>query len=65
MMVDTGHIKSIIEPIIKDTHLELFDVTFQKENEQWFLRIFIDKRDGQVQLSECEQISRVKLEAEI
>ena len=56
-MADTEYLRRTIEPIVKNKGLELFDVIFQKESGRWFLKIFIDKLEGVVKLSECEEIS--------
>lgn len=50
-------VKSLVEPIVKDLGLELWDVRFLKEGTQWYLRIFIDK-DGGVDINDCENVSR-------
>lgn len=50
-------ISTMVEPIIEENGLELVEVNFIKEGQDWFLRIFIDKDDG-VTLDDCELISR-------
>lgn len=45
-------VRSIAEPIAKSLGLEIWDVRFQKEGSQWYLRIFIDK-DGGVSIDDC------------
>ena len=47
----------IVEPIITDMGLTLWDVRYVKEGTQWYLRIFIDHPDG-VNINHCEQVSR-------
>lgn len=58
-MIDIDQLKRIIEPIVQSKGLELFDIVLKKENGQLFLRIFIDQLDGDVKLSECEEISNL------
>ena len=33
----------LVNPIVSDFGLTLWDVKYQKEGAQWFLRVFIDK----------------------
>ena len=47
----------IVEPIIEELDLILWDVRFLKEGADWFLRIFIDHPEG-VNINHCEQVSR-------
>ena len=42
----------IAEPIAKDLGLTLWDVRFEKEGANWYLRVFIDK-DGGVSIDDC------------
>lgn len=46
----------IAEPIAKELGLELWDVRFQKEGANWFLRIFIDKEGG-INIDDCVNMS--------
>jgi ribosome maturation factor RimP len=46
----------IIEPLVTKTELELVDVEYKKEGQNWFLRIFID-RPGGVRIEDCQFIS--------
>lgn len=47
----------IVEPIVEELDLILWDVRFLKEGADWFLRIFIDHPEG-VNINHCEQVSR-------
>ncbi len=47
----------IAEPIAASLGLELWDVRFEKEGADWFLRIFIDKEDGVVSINDCVDMS--------
>lgn len=42
----------LAEPIAKQLGYELWDVRFEKEGADWFLRIFIDKEDG-ISINDC------------
>lgn len=46
----------IAEPIAKNLGYELWDVRFEKEGADWFLRIFIDKEDG-ISINDCVDMS--------
>ena len=58
-MEDIEKIRKIIEPIIRNEGLELFDVIIQKEKGQRFLRIFIDNLEREIKISDCETISNL------
>ena len=46
----------LAEPYAKELGLELWDVRFEKEGADWFLRIFIDKEGG-VSIDDCVDMS--------
>ncbi|MCK4258682.1 MAG: ribosome maturation factor RimP [Halanaerobiales bacterium] len=46
----------IVEPIAQELNLELVDVEYLKEGNQYILRVFIDNVDG-VTLDDCQNIS--------
>ena len=46
----------IAEPLAKELGLEIWDIRFEKEGADWFLRIFIDK-DGGVSIDDCVDMS--------
>jgi ribosome maturation factor RimP len=48
---------NIVEPIINEKGLELWDVRFLKEGADWFLRIYIDCPEG-ININHCEEVSR-------
>ncbi|TDX51884.1 ribosome maturation factor RimP [Orenia marismortui] len=51
-------VEELAKPIIEEKGLELVDVEYKKEGENWVLRIFIDQEDG-VSLENCQEISRM------
>lgn len=55
----TETVQGYVEDIIKGKNLELVDVEYLKEGNNWYLRVFIERFDGQVTLEECEDISRI------
>lgn len=48
----------LVEPIVNGFELTLWDVRYVKEGASWFLRVFIDKEDGLVDITDCENVSR-------
>lgn len=52
-----GVVEELAKPIVDSFGLELFDVEFVKENNEWFLRIFIDSEDG-ITIDDCTNVSR-------
>lgn len=54
----TDIVEEIVKPVCDDMGLILWDVRFEKEGPDWFLRVFIDKEEGSVNIDECEQLSR-------
>jgi ribosome maturation factor RimP len=50
-------VMQMLQPVFEDSGLELVDVTYTKEGNGWFLRIFIDKPGG-VGIEDCQNISR-------
>ena len=52
----TQSVIELIEPGLLAKGLELVDVEFKKEGQNWVLRVFIDKEGG-VTLEDCQKIS--------
>lgn len=50
-------VEEILEPIVKECEVFLWDVVFEKEGASWFLRVYIDK-DGGIDFNDCENVSR-------
>ena len=44
-----------LEPIINGLNISLYDVIYEKEGKDFYLRIFIEK-DGGVDISDCENV---------
>ena len=49
-------VEKLLEPIIKKTGYELYDVEYAKEGKNYFLRIFIDSEEG-IDLQACEKVN--------
>ena len=50
-------VTDIVKPTIEEMGLTLWDVRFEKEGANWYLRVFIDKEGG-VSIDDCENVSR-------
>ena len=53
----TEIVEEIVKPVCDQMGLILWDVRFEKEGPDWYLRVFIDK-DGGVFIEDCENLSR-------
>ncbi|MDY2960635.1 MAG: ribosome maturation factor RimP [Hornefia sp.] len=61
-----GQIKELVEKYLKtfleENNLELYNSEFKKEGRDWYLRIYIDKKDAEknqyVSTDDCEKVSR-------
>ncbi|SJZ31779.1 ribosome maturation factor RimP [Selenihalanaerobacter shriftii] len=51
------YVFDLAQPIIKEEELELVDVEYQKEGQNWILRIFIDDEAG-ITLENCQNVSK-------
>lgn len=50
-------IENRVSPIIKDLGYNLYDVQYAKEGKDYFLRIFIEKENGDIDLDDCEKVN--------
>jgi ribosome maturation factor RimP len=55
----TEAVQQLARPIVEKEGLELVDIEYKKEGPNWFLRIFIDREDGGVDLDDCTRISEI------
>lgn len=53
-----GKVVALVQPIIDETDLILWDVRFLKEGASWILRIVIDREDAPVSINDCVAVSR-------
>ncbi|WRS27128.1 ribosome maturation factor RimP [Oscillospiraceae bacterium MB08-C2-2] len=47
----------LVQPIVEERGLILWDVRYEKEGNGWYLRYFIDKEGG-VDINDCEAVSK-------
>lgn len=50
--------EELLQPIAEANHVEIYDVEYVKEGNEWFLRAYIDKEGG-VDINDCVAVSRV------
>ena len=51
-------VREIAKPIADGLGLKIWDVVFEKEGALWYLRVFIDKEGGAVDMDDCENMTR-------
>ena len=49
-------VENIVIPIIEKLGYELYDVEYVKEGKDYYLRIFIDSKNG-ISLDDCEKVN--------
>ena len=50
-------IEKIVLPVLKEMELELVDTEYLQEGGYWYVRIYIEKLDGDVSLDDCAKVS--------
>ncbi|ERK30433.1 ribosome maturation factor RimP [Clostridium intestinale] len=51
-------LKELIKPLVDEQGYEFYHVEYVKENNEYYLRVYIDSDNG-ISLSDCEKISRL------
>lgn len=59
----TETVEKIALPILEAEGLELVDVEYKKEGQNWFLRVFIDRDGKPIDLDDCSRVSERLSEA--
>ncbi len=54
----TEIVEELVQPVCDRMGLILWDVRFEKEGSDWYLRVFIDKDEGGINIDECVDLSR-------
>ena len=49
-------VEKLLEDIIKNLGYELYDVRYEKEGKDYYLRIIIDKLEG-ININDCETVN--------
>ena len=50
-------VEKLIQKPIEDLGYLLYDVTYEKEGKDYFLRVFIEKAEGSIDLNDCEKVN--------
>lgn len=50
-------VEKLVTPIIKEMGLDLVDIEYMQDGGYWYLRIFIEKPEGEVSLADCATLS--------
>lgn len=53
----TDVVEQLVQPIVDDLSLELVDVEFVKESNDWFLRVYVDTPEGNIDIDQCALVS--------
>lgn len=53
----TEIVEGLVQPIITDLELELVDVEFVKEGNDWFLRVYVDTPERNIDIEQCALVS--------
>jgi ribosome maturation factor RimP len=51
-------LRALAEPLVRDSFLELFDLSVRRQGGRYAISVVLDKADGQVALADCETVSR-------
>lgn len=50
-------VENLIQTKVEELGYTLYDVQYAKEGQNYFLRIFIEKEDGTIDLNDCEKVN--------
>lgn len=50
-------VENLIQKKVEDLGYILYDVQYAKEGQNYFLRVFIEKEDGIIDLNDCEKVN--------
>lgn len=50
-------IENVVSPVLKEMELDLVDIEYLQEGGYWYVRIYIEKVDGDVSLDDCAKVS--------
>ncbi len=50
-------VENLIQTKIEELGYILYDVQYAKEGQNYFLRVFIEKEDGTIDLNDCEKVN--------
>lgn len=50
-------VENLIQKQVEDLGYNLYDVQYVKEGQNYFLRVFIEKEEGTIDLNDCEKVN--------
>lgn len=50
-------VEKLVQKKIQDLGYDIYDVQYVKEGKDYFLRIFIEKEEGSIDLNDCEKVN--------
>lgn len=53
----TQIVEDLLEPILAEMNLELVETEYTKEGNNWFLRVYIDNEEGNIDIDDCGTVS--------
>lgn len=53
----TEVVEGLVQPIVDDLNLELVEIEFVQEGSDWFLRVYIDTPEGNIDIDQCAVVS--------
>ncbi|MDD8048829.1 MAG: ribosome maturation factor RimP [Thomasclavelia sp.] len=56
--MDLENIKNIVMPCIESNDCFLYDIEYVNEKNEWYLRIYIDKNEGHLDMDTCVLVSQ-------
>lgn len=64
MSAITKKVQELVTPITNELELELVDIEFIKEGQDWFLRVYVDTPERDIDIEQCALVSE-KLSEEL
>lgn len=53
-----AEVEKLLLPITENLGLSVWDIEFVKEGPEYFLRVYLDKENGNIGIDDCETVSR-------
>ena len=50
-------LKELVKPVVDELGFILYDVIYEKENNEWFLRVIIDSDEREITLDDCVEVT--------
>jgi ribosome maturation factor RimP len=50
-------LKTLIKPVVEQLGFILYDVVYEKEGEDWFLRVVIDSDEREITIDDCVEVT--------